>query len=152
MLGFVFSSITGNNLNKKFSQYITSILLILSAVFAWIVFIDVFINQISYKIYLLDWFKSGDLYVSWSLRIDTLTTVMFIVVTNISAAVHVYSIGYMSKDNSVPRFMGYLSLFTFFMLILVSSDNLVQMFFGWEGVGLSSYLLIGFWYNKRFSK
>ena len=138
LLGFIFSSITGNNLNKKFSQYITSILLILSAVFAWIVFIDVFINQISYKIYLLDWFKSGDLYVSWSLRIDTLTTVMFIVVTNISAAVHVYSIGYMSKDNSVPRFMGYLSLFTFFMLILVSSDNLVQMFFGWEGVGLCS--------------
>ena len=74
---------------------------------------------------------------------------MLIVVTNISAAVHVYSIGYMSKDPSIPRFMSYLSLFSFFMLSLVTSDNLLQMFFGWEGVGLASYLLIGFWYHKK---
>ena len=91
---------------------------------------------------------SGDLKVDWALRIDTLTAVMLVVVTTVSALVHLYSIGYMEEDPYRPRFFAYLSLFTFAMLMLVTADNLVQLFFGWEGVGLASYLLIGFWYHK----
>ena len=92
--------------------------------------------------------QSGALDVDWALRIDTLTVVMLVVVNTVSALVHIYSIGYMHHDPHRPRFFAYLSLFTFAMLMLVTSDNLVQMFFGWEGVGLASYLLIGFWYKK----
>src|SRR6202011_6017260 len=97
---------------------------------------------------LFTWIDSGTLTVDWSLRVDTLTAVMLIVVTGVSSMVHVYSVGYMVEDTSIPRFMAYLSLFTFFMLMLVTADNLVQLFFGWEGVGLASYLLIGFWYDR----
>jgi NADH-quinone oxidoreductase subunit L len=96
----------------------------------------------------LDWIRSGDLQVDWALRVDALTSVMLVVVTTVSALVHLYSWGYMAEDDSQPRFFAYLSLFTFAMLMLVTADNLVQMFFGWEGVGLASYLLIGFWYHK----
>ena len=99
-------------------------------------------------IMLFNWITSGSFSVNWSLRIDALTATMLIVVTSVSACVHLYSIGYMSEDKSIKRFMGYLSLFTFFMLMLVTSNNLLQMFFGWEGVGLASYLLIGFWHHK----
>src|SRR3712207_6008355 len=94
------------------------------------------------------WLTPGDLVVDWAFRIDTLTVVMLIVVTTVSALVHLYSIGYMHEDPHRPRFFAYLSLFTFAMLMLVTADNLVQMFFGWEGVGLASYLLIGFWFRK----
>src|SRR5437868_809695 len=94
------------------------------------------------------WIVSGDLKVDWALRIDTLTAVMLVVVTTVSAFVHLYSIAYMAEDPHRPRFFCYLSLFTFAMLALVTSDNLVQLFFGWEGVGLMSYLLIGFWYER----
>jgi NADH-quinone oxidoreductase subunit L len=97
---------------------------------------------------LFSWIDSGSLDINWSLRVDTLTAVMLIVVTGVSSMVHVYSVGYMAEDTSIPRFMSYLSLFTFFMLMLVTADNLVQLFFGWEGVGLASYLLIGFWYDR----
>ena len=100
------------------------------------------------KVQVLRWITSGDLEVSWALRIDTLTAVMLVVVNTVSSLVHLYSIGYMAEDDSRPRFFAYLSLFTFAMLMLVTSDNLLQMFFGWEGVGLASYLLIGFWYKK----
>ena len=96
----------------------------------------------------LRWVTSGELDVSWALRIDTLTAVMLVVVTTVSVLVHLYSIGYMHEDDSRPRFFAYLSLFTFAMLMLVTSDNFLQLFFGWEGVGLASYLLIGFWYQK----
>ncbi|HZW47332.1 MAG TPA: proton-conducting transporter membrane subunit, partial [Microvirga sp.] len=96
----------------------------------------------------LSWIHSGDLRVDWSLRVDALTAVMLVVVTTVSSVVHLYSWGYMEEDPSQPRFFAYLSLFTFAMLMLVTADNLVQMFFGWEGVGLASYLLIGFWYHK----
>ena len=92
--------------------------------------------------------QSGDFKVDWALRIDALTSVMLVVVTTVSALVHLYSIGYMADDPYRPRFFGYLSMFTFAMLMLVTADNLVQLFFGWEGVGLASYLLIGFWYHK----
>ena len=96
----------------------------------------------------LDWIHSGDLRVNWELRVDTLTAVMLVVVTTVSSLVHLYSWGYMAEDPSQSRFFAYLSLFSFAMLMLVTADNLVQMFFGWEGVGLASYLLIGFWYHK----
>src|SRR4029078_7014405 len=100
------------------------------------------------RVALFPWINSGDLQVTWALRIDTLTAVMLVVVNTISSLVHLHSIGYMDEDPSRPRFFAYLSLFTFAMLMLVTADNLVQMFFGWEGFGLASYLLIGFWYHK----
>ena len=100
------------------------------------------------NVFLIDWIVSGNLQSSWSLKFDTLTSVMLVVVTSVSALVHIYSIGYMSHDPHQYRFFSYLSFFTFAMLMLVTSDNLLQLFFGWEGVGLASYLLIGVWYKK----
>jgi len=97
---------------------------------------------------LFEWLSSGDLITEWSLRLDLLTSVMLVVVTSVSSLVHIYSIGYMSHDPHQTRFFAYLSFFTFAMLILVTSNNFLQLFFGWEGVGLASYLLIGFWYKK----
>ena len=97
---------------------------------------------------ILHWLTSGNLNLSWTIRVDTLTAVMLVVVTTVSSLVHVYSIGYMHNDPHRQRFFAYLSLFTFAMLMLVTADNFMQMFFGWEGVGLASYLLIGFWYHK----
>jgi NADH-quinone oxidoreductase subunit L len=96
----------------------------------------------------MTWIASGDFKLDWAFKIDTLTAVMLVVVTWVSTIVHIYSVGYMSHDKHPQRFMAYLSLFTFAMLMLVTADNLVQMFFGWEGVGLASYLLIGFWYER----
>ncbi len=133
---------------NKMAQYVTCGGLLLSAVLSIIIFNDVALGGHPQNVQLFSWIDSGSLSISWALRVDSLTAVMMIVVTVVSSMVHVYSIGYMSHDPDVPRFMSYLSLFTFFMLMLVTADNLVQMFFGWEGVGLSSYLLIGFWYNK----
>ena len=95
------------------------------------------------------WITSGSLNVNWSINIDPLSSIMLVVVTFVSSLVHIYSIGYMSHDPHKPRFMSYLSLFTFSMLILVTSDNFLQLFFGWEGVGLCSYFLIGFWFKKQ---
>ena len=101
----------------------------------------------NYKIF--EWISSGGFTANWSIKIDPLSSIMLVVVTFVSALVHIYSIGYMSHDPHKPRFMSYLSLFTFSMLALVVSDNFLQLFFGWEGVGLCSYLLIGFWYKKE---
>ena len=148
LLGSILSGFWGRKLGDRFSMYLTSSLLISSMLFGWIEFINLSNNQVD-KIYpLLTWIEVGDFNVVWSLRYDMLTAVMVIVITTVSAMVHIYSIGYMSHDDSKPRFMSYLSLFTFAMLMLVTADNLVQLFFGWEGVGLASYLLIGFWYHK----
>jgi NADH-quinone oxidoreductase subunit L len=130
------------------AELVTSSLLVISAVLSWIAFVYVGFGAHETRLTVLDFITSGDLKVDWSLRIDTLTVVMLVVVTTVSAVVHVYSIGYMADDPHRPRFFAYLSLFTFFMLALVTSDNLVQLFFGWEGVGLASYLLIGFWYQR----
>jgi NADH-quinone oxidoreductase subunit L len=130
------------------SQVITCAGLALSAFFAIVVFFDVSLGGNPKTINLFTWIVSGSFEISWALKVDTLTSVMMIVVTIISAIVHVYSIGYMHHDGSISRFMCYLSLFTFFMLMLITGDNLIQIFFGWEGVGLASYLLIGFWYDK----
>jgi NADH-quinone oxidoreductase subunit L len=130
------------------AQWVSVGALLLSAVFAAMTFNDVVLGQNPHTVELLRWIDSGAFHVSWAFKVDTLTAVMLLVVTVVSAMVHLYSVGYMHHDPSIPRFMSYLSLFTFFMLMLVTADNLVQMFFGWEGVGLASYLLIGFWYNK----
>lgn len=129
-------------------QWITCGGLLLSAAGSIVIFFDVALGGNSYTKELFTWIDSGTFEVSWALKVDTLTAVMLIVVTGVSSMVHIYSIGYMHHDHHVPRFMSYLSLFTFFMLMLITADNLIQMFFGWEGVGLASYLLIGFWYHK----
>ena len=134
------------------AQFVTCAALLIAAALSIFVFIRIGFGPENAKLVvvkLFSWMDSGTLAVTWSLRVDTLTAVMLIVVTGVSSMVHVYSVGYMAEDPSIPRFMAYLSLFTFFMLMLVTSDNLVQLFFGWEGVGLASYLLIGFWYDKK---
>ena len=148
----LFGAIAGY-LSKYFgdiaSQLFTTISVCLSAVLSIVIFYNgiTFDKYGNYLIY--EWITSGNFQVSWSINIDPLSSIMLIVVTLVSALVHIYSIGYMNHDPNKPRFMSYLSLFTFFMLVLVVSDNFLQLFFGWEGVGLSSYLLIGFWYKKN---
>jgi len=134
-------------LGSRFAELITTGLLFFSMILSWIVLVQVGFGRDAH-VSLTTWVLSGDLKFAWALRIDTLTAVMLVVVTTISALVHLYSIGYMAEDPYQPRFFSYLSLFTFAMLMLVTADNLVQLFFGWEGVGLMSYLLIGFWYHK----
>jgi NADH-quinone oxidoreductase subunit L len=133
---------------SRAAELITSSLLVFSAILSWIAFFRVGYMHEEARIVLFPWMSSGELNVDWALRIDGLTAVMLVVVTTISALVHVYSIGYMAEDPHRPRFFAYLSLFTFAMLALVTADNLAQLFFGWEGVGLMSYLLIGFWYLR----
>jgi len=136
-------------LGNAAAKLVTTGALFVSAALSWPIFIGYMTGTIEpYTAEVLQWIDSGDLDVSWSLRVDTLTAVMLVVVTTVSSLVHLYSWGYMEEDDSQPRFFAYLSLFTFAMLMLVTADNLVQMFFGWEGVGLASYLLIGFWYHK----
>ncbi|TBW37056.1 NADH-quinone oxidoreductase subunit L [Siculibacillus lacustris] len=132
------------------AELVTSGFLLIAALLSWVAFVQIGLAEhaATVKIAVLPWIHTAGLNVDWSLRIDTLTAVMLVVVTTVSALVHVYSIGYMSHDPDRPRFFAYLSLFTFAMLMLVTADNLVQMFFGWEGVGLASYLLIGFWFQK----
>ena len=148
LLGSIIAGFWGRRLGDKLSLYLTSTLLLISMTLSWITFWQLSSNHVD-KVYpLMEWMNVGDFSIVWSLRHDMLSAVMMIVITTVSAMVHIYSIGYMSHDNSKPRFMSYLSLFTFAMLMLVTSDNLIQLFFGWEGVGLASYLLIGFWYHK----
>ncbi|MGB3389573.1 MAG: proton-conducting transporter membrane subunit, partial [Pseudaminobacter sp.] len=149
LLGFLIVGLFGTALGAKASEYITSGLLVVAAVLSWVAFFSVgFGSTEVFSIPVLRFLDSGGMQADWALRIDTLTVVMLVVVNTVSALVHIYSIGYMHHDPHRPRFFAYLSLFTFAMLMLVTSDNLVQMFFGWEGVGLASYLLIGFWYKK----
>jgi NADH-quinone oxidoreductase subunit L len=133
---------------SRAAELITTAFLFASMALSWVVLVNVgFLHQDA-RIVLAPWIESGELNVFWTLRVDTLTAVMLVVVNTVSALVHMYSIGYMAEDPHRPRFMAYLSLFTFAMLMLVTADNLVQLFFGWEGVGLASYLLIGFWYQR----
>ncbi|SFO23967.1 NADH dehydrogenase subunit L [Mesorhizobium sp. NFR06] len=149
LLGFLIVGLFGNSLGAKASEYITSGFLVVAAVLSWIAFFTVgFGHGEVFTVPVLRWIQSGGIDAAWALRIDTLTVVMLVVVNTVSSLVHIYSIGYMHHDPDRPRFFAYLSLFTFAMLMLVTADNLVQMFFGWEGVGLASYLLIGFWYKK----
>ena len=136
------------SLGDRYTEVITTLFLFLSALFSIIIFYNgiVYGEYGNYKI--IEWISSENLKVNWSINIDPLSSIMLVVVTSVSSLVHLYSIGYMSHDPNKPRFMAYLSLFTFAMLMLVVSDNFLQLFFGWEGVGLCSYLLIGFWYKK----
>jgi len=137
------------SLGDRYSEIITTTFLFLSAILSIIIFYNgiVYGEYASYKI--IEWISSGNLKVDWAIKIDPLSSIMLVVVTSVSSLVHLYSIGYMIHDPNKPRFMSYLSLFTFAMLMLVVSDNFLQLFFGWEGVGLCSYLLIGFWYKKN---
>ncbi len=130
------------------AQLITCGGMLLAAVAALVTFISVVLGGETGALEIFTWIDSGSMELSWELRADTLSLVMVLMVTVVSSMIHIYSVGYMSHDHSIPRFQSYLSLFTFFMLMLVTSNNLVQMFFGWEGVGLMSYLLIGFWFER----
>ena len=139
----------GKSFGNLFSQVFSCLMVTISAALAFFIFYDGLVND-NYGNYLVfEWINSGNLNVNWSIKIDPLSSIMIMVVTSVSALVHIYSIGYMGHDPHKPRFMSYLSLFTFSMLCLVVSDNFLQLFFGWEGVGLCSYLLIGFWFKKE---
>ena len=148
LLGALIAGFFGRWITDRGAEIITTALLLTSAALSWFVFWRVGFGGETIKVPIANWITSGELEIAWSLRIDTLTAVMLVVVTTVSSLVHVYSIGYMHEDDARARFFAYLSLFTFAMLMLVTADNLVQMFFGWEGVGLASYLLIGFWFKK----
>ena len=148
LLASIISGFFGKFIGDRNSEIVTSFLVTISAILSCVVLYDVVINQYQDNIVIAKWISSGSLDVNWSIKIDPLSSVMLVVVTSVSSLVHIYSIGYMSHDPHKPRFMAYLSLFTFAMLMLVTSDNFIQLFFGWEGVGLCSYFLIGFWFKK----
>src|SRR5918993_1945298 len=160
LVGFLLAGLFGRVLGPRPSEIVTTALLFVSAALSWYAFVTFGFGTsaepgsgpVVQRIQIAQWLASGDLVVDWAFRIDTLTVVMLVVVNTVSALVHLYSVGYMHEDPHRPRFFAYLSLFTFAMLMLVTADNLVQMFFGWEGVGLASYLLIGFWYEKESAR
>ncbi len=147
LLGAVIAGLFGRLIGDRGAQLVTCGGLILAAVCSWIVLGEV-VEGAPFKVELFRWVHAGTFEADWALRVDVLAAVMMFTVSTVSAMIHVYSIGYMAHDPSIPRFMSYLSLFTFFMLALVTSDNFLQLYFGWEGVGLVSYLLIGFWYTR----
>ncbi len=149
LIASIISGFFGKLIGDRSSEIITSVLVSISAIFSVLVLYEVVVNQYQENIIIATWISSGSLEVNWSMKIDSLSAVMLVVVTSVSALVHIYSIGYMSHDPHKPRFMAYLSLFTFAMLMLVTADNFIQLFFGWEGVGLCSYFLIGFWFKKE---
>ena len=144
----IISGFFGKFIGDRKSEIITSLFVSLSAFMAMFLFYQVIANNYESNVVIATWINSGTLNVNWSIKVDALSSVMLVVVTLVSSLVHIYSIGYMSHDPHKPRFMAYLSLFTFAMLTLVTSDNFLQLFFGWEGVGLCSYFLIGFWFKK----
>ncbi|OPB29662.1 NADH-quinone oxidoreductase subunit L [Bartonella sp. WD12.1] len=149
LLGFLTAAVGGKTIGSRASEIVTSSFMVIVAALSWIAFLNIAIGYTSaVSVPVLHWVAVGNLVFDWTLYIDTLTAVMLVVVNSVSALVHIYSIGYMHHDPSRSRFFAYLSLFTFMMLMLVTADNLIQMFFGWEGVGLASYLLIGFWFQR----
>lgn len=149
LLAAAFVGLNTRWLRPGIAQIITCVFVVASAICSMVLFQEIALNgQHIVHIHLLRWFDIGGFIAYWSIYIDVLTAVMLVVVTGVSALVHIYSVGYMSHDEHKSRFMSYLSLFTFCMIMLVTADNLIQLFFGWEGVGLSSYLLIGFWFKK----
>ncbi len=151
LLGAFIAGFFGRIITDRGSQIVTCLGVLTAAVLSVILFVQIGFggHEAARTVELFTWINSGTFEVSWALRIDTLTAVMLVVVNGVSSMVHVYSVGYMSHDPHRSRFMAYLSLFTFMMLMLVTADNLLQMFFGWEGVGVASYLLINFWYEKK---
>ncbi|MDQ3144595.1 MAG: NADH-quinone oxidoreductase subunit L, partial [Pseudomonadota bacterium] len=149
LLAAIVAGLGGRLIGNFAAKLVTTGALFVSTALSWPIFIDYVSGSAGPMVIdVAEWIKSGGLDVTWALRVDALTAVMLVVVTTVSSLVHLYSWGYMAEDPSQPRFFAYLSLFTFAMLMLVTADSLVQMFFGWEGVGLASYLLIGFWYHK----
>jgi NADH-quinone oxidoreductase subunit L len=149
LIAAIVAGLGGRWIGKTAAKALTTGALFVGAILSWPIFIHYIAGTAQPVVVpVLDWIHSGDLNVNWALRVDSLTAVMLVVVTSVSSLVHLYSWGYMEEDPSQPRFFAYLSLFSFAMLMLVTADSLVQMFFGWEGVGLASYLLIGFWYYK----
>jgi NADH-quinone oxidoreductase subunit L len=148
LLGSAIAGLFGRVIGTRASEFVTTGLLFASAALSVVAFNDVALGGHNYVIQILPWIHSGDFAIDWTVRVDTMTAVMLVVVTGVSSLVHLYSIGYMHEDPHRPRFFSYLSLFTFAMLMLVTANNFLQLFFGWEGVGLASYLLIGFWYTK----
>jgi NADH-quinone oxidoreductase subunit L len=148
LLASITSGFFGKYIGDKNSGIFTSVFVSISALLSLIIFYQVIINGYENNVVIATWISSGTLDVNWSIKVDALSSVMLVVVTLVSSLVHIYSIGYMSHDPHKPRFMAYLSLFTFAMLTLVTSDNFLQLFFGWEGVGLCSYFLIGFWFKR----
>lgn len=148
LIGALIAGFFGRLIGDRASQIVTCSFLLITAVLSWIIFFQIGVGGGEAHVNILTWMDSGNFQANWALKFDTLTAVMLIVVNTVSAMVHVYAVGYMSHDPHKARFMAYLSLFTFAMLMLVTADNFVQMFFGWEGVGLASYLLIGFWYER----
>ena len=148
LLSSFISGFFGKRLGDKNCQILSSSLVGISAFLSLLIFYEVLINNYSSNKLIFNWITSGNFNVNWSINIDALTSTMLVIVSLISSIIHFYSIGYMAQDPHKPRFMSYLSLFTFSMLTLVTADNFLQLFFGWEGVGLCSYLLIGFWYKK----
>jgi len=149
LIGSIISGFLGKFLGSRNSEILTSLFVSISSILSFLIFYKVFNENYTNNLDILTWINSGTLNVNWSIKIDALSSVMLVVVTLVSSIVHIYSIGYMSHDPHKQRFMSYLSLFTFSMLILVTSDNFLQLFFGWEGVGLCSYFLIGFWFKKE---
>ena len=149
LISSIISGFFGKKIGERNSEILTSVFVSISALLSFFIFYKVLAYNYNNNVVVATWINSGSLNVNWSINVDALSSVMLVVVTLISAIVHVYSIGYMSHDPHKPRFMAYLSLFTFSMLTLVTSDNFLQLFFGWEGVGLCSYFLIGFWYKKE---
>ncbi|MGZ5860843.1 MAG: proton-conducting transporter transmembrane domain-containing protein, partial [Croceibacterium sp.] len=149
LLAAIVAGLGNRALGSVPAKLVTTGALFASCALSWPIFLHYLGGNVGATVTpVLHWVSSGDLRFDWALRVDTLTAVMLVVVTTVSALVHLYSWGYMDEDPDQPRFFAYLSLFTFAMLMLVTADNLVQMFFGWEGVGLASYLLIGFWFRK----
>ena len=148
LLGSFISAFFGKKLGDKYCQILTSSLVAFSGILSIFIFFKVLSQDYSSNKLIFNWISSGNFLVNWSIYVDPLTSVMLVVVSLISTIIHFYSIGYMNHDPHIPRFMSYLSLFTFAMFTLVTADNFLQLFFGWEGVGLCSYLLIGFWYKK----
>ena len=149
LISSIISGFFGNKIGERNSEILTSVFVSISSILSFFIFYKVLAYNYNNNVVVATWISSGSLNVNWSINVDALSSVMLVVVTLISAIVHVYSIGYMSHDPCKPRFMAYLSLFTFSMLTLVTSDNFLQLFFGWEGVGLCSYFLIGFWFKKE---
>ena len=149
LIGSIISGFFGKFLGSRNSEILTSLLVSISSILSFLIFYKVFNESYTNNLDVLTWINSGTFNVNWSIKIDALSSVMLVVVTLVSSIVHIYSIGYMSHDPHKQRFMSYLSLFTFSMLMLATSDNFLQLFFGWEGVGLCSYFLIGFWFKKE---
>jgi len=148
LLAAIIAGLFGRKIGDTAAMAVTCVAVIISAILSWVAFYLVIYNGQVVTVKVLDWIDSGSFSVDWALKVDQLTAVMLVVVNTVSAVVHVYSVGYMSHDEHRPRFFAYLSLFTFAMLMLITADNFVQLYMGWEGVGLASYLLIGFWFKK----